>query len=168
MNAQKWVAIWGSSPSISEPHPARYAKDITLRYVLRAMLDGEKIRLHLSNLGGQEDVVIPRVYVAPVTQGSDTDESRMLPVTFGGDFACKMAAGESVESDIVELPLKRGQDYAVSLYLGDMTLLASGTGPAVPRLLCRGQFCRLFSTGSLLYRAAEHILFPYGRRRAVP
>ena len=81
MNAQKWVAIWGSSPSISEPHPARYAKNITLRYVLRAMLDGEKIRLHLSNLGGQEDVVIPRVYVAPVTQGSDTDESRMLPVT---------------------------------------------------------------------------------------
>ena len=121
MNAQKWVAIWGSSPSISEPHPARYAKNITLRYVLRAMLDGEKIRLHLSNLGGQEDVVIPRVYVAPVTQGSDTDESRMLPVTFGGDFACKMAAGESVESDIVELPLKRGQDYAVSLYLGDKT-----------------------------------------------
>ena len=43
MNAQKWVAIWGSSPSIAEPHPARYAKDITLRYVLRAMLDGEKL-----------------------------------------------------------------------------------------------------------------------------
>ena len=138
MNAQKWVAIWGSSPSISEPHPARYAKNITLRYVLRAMLDGEKIRLHLSNLGGQEDVVIPRVYVAPVTQGSDTDESRMLPVTFGGDFACKMAAGESVESDIVELPLKRGQDYAVSLYLGDMTLLASGTKDTGP--LCRAFF----------------------------
>ena len=138
MNAQKWVAIWGSSPSISEPHPARYTKDITLRYVLRAMLDGEKIRLHLSNLGGQEDVVIPRVYVAPVTQGSDTDESRMLPVTFGGDFACKMAAGESVESDIVELPLKRGQDYAVSLYLGDMTLLASGTKDTGP--LCRAFF----------------------------
>lgn len=138
MNAQKWVAIWGSSPSISEPHPARYAKDITLRYVLRAMLDGEKIRLHLSNLGGHEDVVIPRVYVAPVTQGSDTDESRMLPVTFGGDFPCRMAAGESVESDIVELPLKRGQDYAVSLYLGDMTLLASGTKDTGP--LCRAFF----------------------------
>ena len=55
MNAQKWVAIWGSSPAIAEPHPARYAKDITLRYVLRAMLDGKKLRLHLSNLGGHED-----------------------------------------------------------------------------------------------------------------
>ena len=126
MNAQKWVAIWGSSPSIAEPHPARYAKDITLRYVLRAMLDGEKLRLHLSNLGGHEDVVIPSVYVAPVTQGSDTD------------FACRMAAGESVESDIIELPLKRGQDYAVSLYLGDMTLLASGTKDTGP--LCRAFF----------------------------
>ncbi|MEI3429432.1 MAG: hypothetical protein V8Q82_09525 [Christensenellales bacterium] len=44
--------------------------------------------------------MIPRVYVAPVTQGSDTDESRMLPVTFGGDFACKMAAGEALKATL--------------------------------------------------------------------
>ena len=138
MDSKKWVAVWGSSPSISDPYPARYAKDITFRYVLRAMLDGEKIRLHLSNLGGQQEVVITRAYVAPVTSGSDTDESRMLPVTFGGEYACKMAAGGSAESDIVEFPLVRGQDYAVSLYLQDMTLLASGTKDSGP--LCRAFF----------------------------
>ncbi|MEI3429431.1 MAG: hypothetical protein V8Q82_09520 [Christensenellales bacterium] len=41
MNAQKWVAIWGSSPSISSRTRRAMPKNITLRYVLRAMLDGE-------------------------------------------------------------------------------------------------------------------------------
>ena len=45
-----WVAIWGSSPSWVKTTPCRYAKNITLRYTLRALLSGSRVRLHLNNL----------------------------------------------------------------------------------------------------------------------
>lgn len=138
MNAQKWVAVWGSSPSIAEPKPARFAKDITLRYVLRAMLDGSQVRLHFSNYGGKEDVTLTRVFVAPVLHDAVTDESKTLPVTFGGNDSCTLAPGEAITSDVVALPLTRGEDYAVSIYLGNYTHLASGTNDSGP--LCRFHF----------------------------
>lgn len=161
MNTQKWVAVWGSSPSIAEPHAARYAKNITLRYVLRAMLDGSKIRLHLSNLGGHEAVTISRAYVAPIVEGSTTDEARTLPVTFNGETACHMAAGAAIQSDEIDFTLTRGQDYAVSLYLEDMTLLASGTkdtGPLCNAFFVEGDFAAAAQLDPF-YTAPTHVYF---------
>lgn len=140
MNAQKWVAVWGSAPSISEPKPARYARNITLRYVLRAMLDGSSIRLHFSNLGGTEPVVLSRIYVAPILHDAVTDESCTLPVLFQGSASCCMQPGEAIVSDPVALPLRRGTDFAVSIYLENITELASGTNITGP--LCRFQYAR--------------------------
>ncbi len=128
MNSQKWVAVWGSAPSVSEARPAQYAKNITLRYTLRAMLDGTKIRLHFSNLGGAEDVRITRVYVSSAQKNA-------VPVTFQGNTGCFIAAGGNTSSDEVDFALTRGTDYTVSLYLGDITLLTSGTNITGP--LCR-------------------------------
>ena len=123
-----WVAIWGSSPSWVKTTPCRYAKNITLRYTLRALLSGSRVRLHLNNLYGGEDAVITRVYV----QKAGTPA---LPATFGGNTACRLPAGSQVTSDEIALPLTRGEDYTVSFYFADVTCLESGTEDTGP--LCR-------------------------------
>ena len=38
-----WVTIWGNAQSTVLPHPAYYAKDITLRYPIFVPFDGDKI-----------------------------------------------------------------------------------------------------------------------------
>ena len=107
MSTAKWVAVWGSAPSYTAPNPRRYTKDMTMRYTLRAMLSGSRIRLHLNNLYGKEEAVITRMFV-----GAEGRE--ILPVTFGGDTACHLPAGAQVVSDEIDFPLTRGQDYFVS------------------------------------------------------
>lgn len=131
MNTAKWVAVWGSAPSYTAPSPCRYAKDMTLRYNLRAMLSGSRIRLHLNNLYGKENAVITRMFV-----GAEGKE--ILPVTFGGDTACRLDAGAQVISDEIPFALTRGEDYFVSFYLADMTPLHCGTNDTGP--LCRFQY----------------------------
>lgn len=128
MSISKWVAVWGSAPSYTAPNPRRYTKDMTMRYTLRAMLSGSRIRLHLNNLYGKEDVTITRMFV-----GAEGRE--ILPVTFGGETACHMPAGAQITSDEIDFSLIRGQDYFVSFYLADMTLLGCGTNDTGP--LCR-------------------------------
>lgn len=131
MNTAKWVAVWGSAPSYTSPSPCRYAKDMTLRYNLRAMLSGSCIRLHLNNLYGKEDAVITRMFI-----GAEGKE--ILPVTFGGEAACRLDAGAQVVSDEIAFPLTRGEDYFISFYLGDITPLHCGTNDTGP--LCRFQY----------------------------
>jgi len=132
MSNQKWAAAWCSSPSIAAAHPARYAKNITLRYVLRMQLNGEAIRIRLSNFGGTEDVRIAACCAAPMTDEHTQDVEALLPVTFGGESGCAIAAGECIQSDEIPLRIARGQDVCVSLYLQDFTQLASGTDVTGP------------------------------------
>jgi len=128
MSTSKWVAVWGSSPSYTAPHPTRYAKDVTLHYTLRAMLSGKSVRLHLNNLYGKENAVITKMFIGAEGRG-------IVPVTFGGETACRLDAGARVLSDEIDFSLIRGEDYFVSFYLADMTNLACGTNDTGP--LCR-------------------------------
>jgi len=123
----QWTAVWGCSPSISRIAPARYARNITLRYAVRTLLDGSRIRLRLNNYGSQEEAVITRVTIAPCHENGEWKSETALTVTFGGEECCRMGGGGFILSDPVDLPVCRGDDLAVSLYLGEMIPLASGT-----------------------------------------
>jgi len=131
MNTAKWVAVWGSAPSYAAPAPRQYAKDITLRYTLRAMLSGKRIRLHFNNIYGKEDAVITHVFVG-------AEGRNVLPVTFNGGAACHLPVGAQVVSDEIDFPLTRGQDYFVSFYFENLTHLGCGTNDTGP--LCRFQY----------------------------
>ena len=63
-NFSKWVACWGNATSITDRKEATYAKDLTLRYPIRACFSGNKLRFHFSNLTGTEPVTISEAYVA--------------------------------------------------------------------------------------------------------
>ena len=129
---QKWVAAWGTSPSISDLQPAQYARDVTLRYVLKMGIRGSAVRLSFDNLFGKEPAQLTRVTVCKAGVETTT------PVLFDDCESGVIPAGGSLVSDPLPMDVTPGTDLVVNIYLGEYTSLATGVGCSGP--LTGGQF----------------------------
>ena len=120
-----WVTIWGNAQSTVLPHPAYYAKDITLRYPIFIPFDGNKVRITLDNFCCGEDVYINRVGIA---KGSKKGEllSDITYLTFAGALDVTIKAHSSVKSDEIEYRVLSDEFLVVSIYLSEFTNLTSG------------------------------------------
>lgn len=128
----KWVTAWGNAPSITEHRPATYAKDITLRYPVTCAFGGEKVRLHFSNFCGTEPVTLTKVTLARAMGDREISLHNARLVTFGGEESVTIPAGGEVFSDEINFRIKPKGVLAVSIYLGEFTLMRTGvvaTGP---------------------------------------
>ncbi len=135
---KKWVTAWGNAVSVAKRRPASYAKNITLRYPIKMMLDGEGLRITLDNFCGTEAVTIASVKAARSLGEDRIDAATIKIFTFGGKESVTIPAGEKTVSDPVEFSVSRGEELAISIYLADYTEMRSGviiTGP-----LSRGYF----------------------------
>jgi len=126
--------MWGNAISIADRRPENYAKDLTLRYPIHPAFDGDKVKLTFDNFCGTEPVAITKVTVAAskTNGGKEIDDETLVAVTFAGKDSVTIPAGEAVVSDEICFEVKRGQDFAVSIYFGDFTLMRSAvliTGP---------------------------------------
>lgn len=124
---KKYVTTWGNAISIADRRPENYAKDLTLRYPVRTMFDGDRLKITLDNFCGTEPVTISQVYVADSADGGrEIVEETNTPVTFeGGSRSVTIPAGDAVVSDEISFDVKRGNDISVSFYLGEFTLMRS-------------------------------------------
>ena len=130
----KYVSMWGNAISIADRKPENYTKDLTLRYPIHPVFDGDKLKITLDNFCGTQPVTISEVYIADnVAKGSrEIKQETVKAVTFDGQTSVTIPAGEAVVSDEVEFAVKRGNDISVSFYLGDFTQMRSAvliTGP---------------------------------------
>lgn len=131
---KKYVTTWGNAISIADRKPENYAKDLTLRYPIRPMFDGERLKITLDNFCGTEPVTVSHICVA-----DSADSARQIvadtsvPVTFdNGSRSVTIPAGEAAVSDAVSFPVRRGNDICVSFYLGEYVQMRSAvliTGP---------------------------------------
>lgn len=131
----KWVACWGNATSITDRKEATYAKDLTLRYPIRVVFSGSKLRFHFSNLTGSESVEITRAFLA---KQSDKDDYSPVSITLEGKKELVIPAGQEILSDPIDFPIEAGQTIEVSLYLGDFTQMNAGTLVTGP--LSKGQY----------------------------
>lgn len=116
----KWVACWGNATSITDQKAAMYAKDITLRYPIRMVFNGNKLRFRFSNLTGTEPVTLTKCY------------AEKTPITFDGKPSVTIQSGREVTSDEISFDVKAGTDINISVYLGEVTQMNAGvliTGP---------------------------------------
>ena len=120
-----WVTIWGNAQSTVLPHPAYYAKDITLRYPIFVPFDGDKIRITLDNFCCKEDVYINRVAIA---KGNKKCEllSDVTYLTFNDNLDVTIKAHGFVVSDQLSYSVSSDEFIVVSIYLSDYTNLTSG------------------------------------------
>lgn len=116
----KWVACWGNATSITDQKAAMYAKDITLRYPIRMVFSGNKLRFRFSNLTGTEPVTLTKCY------------AEKTPITFDGKPSVTIQPGREVTSDEISFDVQAGTDINISIYLGEATQMNAGvliTGP---------------------------------------
>ena len=98
LRRKKYVTTWGNAISVADRKPENYAKDLTLRYPVRPMFDGEKIKITLDNFCGTEPVTIRHVYVAGSADSArEIVEETNTAVTFcNGSEQVTIPAGEAV------------------------------------------------------------------------
>ena len=120
-----WVTIWGNAQSTVLPHPAYYAKDITLRYPIFIPFNGNKIRITLDNFCCKEDVYINRVGIAKGNKKCELS-SEITYLTFDNKLDVTIKAHGCVVSDEVSYSVNSDEFIVVSIYLSDYTNLTSG------------------------------------------
>ena len=144
MNNTKWVSLWGNAVSQPVHHPERYARDVTLRYIIMPTLDGEALRLTFTNYEGGETVSLQDVTVARTGKNeNEIDIDTLTAVTFGGSKLLTMESGETVLSDEIPFEVHRGECFSVSFYVNDFTEMGSGistSGPLTKAWFARGRY----------------------------
>ena len=122
---KKWVTMWGNAQSTVLPHPAYYAKDITLRYPIFVPFSGDKIRINLDNFCSNEDVFISKVGVSKGNKKCEIFEENKY-LTFGGNESVTIKAFSQVVSDELEYEVSSDEFLVVSIYLSEFTNMRSG------------------------------------------
>jgi len=130
---QRWVSVWGNAVSVAENRPERYAKNITIRYPIHIPFSGTSLRLTFDNYCGTEPVTLQKTTVFYAGQ--------FHAVTYGGERAVTIGAGERTISDPLEITINEGEVIQVSFYLADFTLMRSvvyACGPLSEGLYANG------------------------------
>ncbi len=112
----KWVSCWGNATSITDRQEAVYAKDITLRYPVRIVFNGDKLRFRFSNLTGTEPVRV---------SGACVDCKKAI--TFEGESSVDIAPGTEITSDEIIYDVTAGDTIEISMYFEDFTQMNAGT-----------------------------------------
>ena len=133
----KWVTMWGNAQSTVLPHPAYYAKDLTLRYPIFVPFDGNKIKVTLDNFCCDEEVKIDRVGIS-IGSKSGVLSIPNKYLTFNGSLSAVVKAHGFVVSDELDINLKSDEYLIISMYIRDFTNLTSGVDIVGP--LSKGYF----------------------------
>ena len=102
------------------------ATDRTFREVAHVAVDGDSLRVKLSNRFGTAPLAFTAVHVARSTGGFSIDTTSDRAVKFNGSTLVTLAPGAEATSDSVDLPFSGLSDIAVSLYVASATPLATG------------------------------------------
>lgn len=122
----KWVACWGNATSITDRKECVYAKDITLRYPVRMVFSGSKLRFRFSNLTGTEPVTLTKAFVSKAQTVSDESYCPKA-ITFSGKQSTTIEPGKELESDAISFDVTAGETVEVSMYFADYTQMNAGT-----------------------------------------
>jgi lysophospholipase L1-like esterase len=109
-----WTAAWGSAMQEAVPFTGR---NFTCRTIERISLDGRQLRIHLGNLFVATPTRFTRVTVAQRDAGGALVPGTVHAVHFARSASVTVPAGAAVTSDPVSMPVRVGEDLAVSVYL---------------------------------------------------
>lgn len=119
--AERWVAAWQGAPQLTEPRnlpPAPGLAGSTLRQTVRVSLGGSEWRLRVSNEFGDGPLTIGAMRLSRGAAGSDSaDATSGVAVTFDGEPAVSIPAGQAATSDVVRIGTAALADLAVSMYV---------------------------------------------------
>ncbi|WEG14675.1 SGNH/GDSL hydrolase family protein [Pullulanibacillus sp. KACC 23026] len=118
-SAGKWVTAWYAPPEA--PLNTGISKsgfvNQTIRMIVHPHMEGKKLRIHLTNEFGAQDVALQAIHVAISANGASTSIGTDHTVTFEGKQTVVLPKGGTLTSDVIPLRLKKNQNLVVSLYV---------------------------------------------------
>ncbi|GGH78565.1 lysophospholipase L1-like esterase [Pullulanibacillus pueri] len=119
--SNKWVSAWYASPQkpLEDGISHNGIHQQTIRMVVQPHMDGNKLRIHLSNAFGTRAVTFKQVDVALTTSGAKTNSGSHQSVTFKGKKAITISKGDTDVSDPISMKVKSNDNLTVSLYVQD-------------------------------------------------
>lgn len=127
-----WVGAWSAamirapvpaSALFSQPQEVAPLTDATVRQMVDVGVDGQRVRVRLSNVFGQRPLVLSAASVGlqSAAGGGTLVASSLHALRFGGAATVTIPAGGYRESDPVALSVKAGDTLGISLYVASST-----------------------------------------------
>ncbi|WLR57900.1 hypothetical protein [Guptibacillus hwajinpoensis] len=115
----EWVGSWTASMQApaKDGNSHEGFKDQTIRLILRPHMEGEKMRIRLSNEFGSLPLSMKEVRVAISKEGASIDKETDKLITFNDKEAVTIPQGETQYSDPIDFSVKADQNITVSLYI---------------------------------------------------
>ena len=119
----EWVGSWTASMQApaKDGNSHEGFKDQTIRLILRPHMEGDKMRIRLSNEFGSLPLSIKEVRVATSRDGANIEKETDQLITFGSKEAVTIPQGETQYSDAIDFPVSADRNVTVSLYVDDET-----------------------------------------------
>jgi lysophospholipase L1-like esterase len=116
-----WVGTWAAAPQQRLGASLQTYRNQTLRLIVHTSVGGKKIRVRISNIYGDQPLVIGSAHVARRTHGAEIDPAADRTLTFSKARSTKIPAHSMLISDPVELDVPALSDLAVSIFLPNST-----------------------------------------------
>ncbi|HEX3788397.1 MAG TPA: hypothetical protein VHW44_11095 [Pseudonocardiaceae bacterium] len=124
--------VWTDSWSATAHGDANGFAQQTLRELVRPAVSGSVARIQLSNVFGDQPLVVADLHIAVATAGPAVAPGTDREITFGGRLGTTIPAGGTAVSDAVTFPVAAGSTVAVSVYLPGGTGSATTDRSAAP------------------------------------
>ncbi|MGW3912331.1 SGNH/GDSL hydrolase family protein [Streptomyces sp. NPDC005070] len=114
-----WVGAWSASPAGAEPGTEPYGMaGRSVRNVVHTAAGGTSARITLSNLYGQQPLVVTHatIAVAATANSAAATVDTMRRLTFGGATSVEIPVGRQVTSDAVRVRVPHDVDVLVTTY----------------------------------------------------
>lgn len=137
---KKWVQIWGQAHS----HLSHFyypEEEKTFRFILNSALNGDMLRLTLSNEFGEEDIHIDAITVAKSDENG-TVSGDFSDVTFGGLKKIVLKKGEMLTSDAILTNISIGEYISVSIFVKKGALKSGNLLNNIKLLTVKGDVTR--------------------------
>ncbi|MFE3259322.1 GDSL-type esterase/lipase family protein [Nocardia sp. NPDC059229] len=133
MTIERWVAgfrapLVNPAEEIKLAEPRAFAGE-TVRQVVRVAGGGSRLRVHLTNRYGTDELVIGAARIAVRKTGGEIVPETDTAVRFAGSASIRIPAGADIVSDPVDLAVEEGTELALSVYLPEPALPAFAQFP---------------------------------------
>jgi lysophospholipase L1-like esterase len=119
-----WVTTWTAAPM---PGDSSFNADAprlvnqTVRHIVHLSVGGRRLRVKLSNLWGEQPLVIGAARIARQDSGSAIVPGSDRRLTFAGNASVTIPEGDEIFSDSIDIDLPTRATLAVSLYFAEDT-----------------------------------------------
>jgi lysophospholipase L1-like esterase len=113
---QHWIGTWATAAQPARPANSQTFRNQTLRLVVHTSAGGKRLRIRLSNIFGEQQLVIGSAHIARRTTAADIDPASDRILLFRGRSSTTIAAQSMVVSDPIDLEVPALSDLAVSVF----------------------------------------------------